>query len=250
MTRRGSIGMTRTRRVLSGRKPEHLVKVFPTRAQGRFRPLLLPLVILMAATTAAFITVFTLPVAVSDAPNIFTPSQWQAIADKRAALQASATNSGDGSEGYGQLAFRAQATEPPVAPNAGVGTRQPSVTYPLFMCERLDESLPWGETNCKPLDVMNVFFGGVGSAEDVAYDMTHPAYGNQLIPAERYPTEPHDRWEERNCGTGTDFCALFGTEPRRYSADILSRQIYYAPANPFGGECDRDEIGQIFHLRV
>ncbi len=60
--------------------PSPIDDTYRTRGVRPLRALLLHLLILSVAVAAAFITVFILPVAAADAPKIFTPSQWQAIA--------------------------------------------------------------------------------------------------------------------------------------------------------------------------
>lgn len=205
----------------------------PAQGIDRLRLFILHLLILSAAVTAAIVTVFTLPAAAADAPKIFTPTQWQAIDDKRVALEVEAGFGSDDGVARPMRFASYQAQPGPIGANPGQG-RSPGVTYPRFGC------IP------EVCDTMNVFFGGVGSKEDVVYDMTNGSYGNTRVAADVYPTEDHAEWQKRPCGRGPDFKATFGAEEGSFDEQLFTRAIYID--RPL--ECPRVEDARTFHIRL
>lgn len=190
---------------------------------------------LVLSVLGAILVTFWLPSAVAGAPRPFTPEQWQAISDKRAALAA------DSQPGDSRLA-RYQETTDPVSPHAPFANA-PTVDFSGFSYRNVDDP------EDARLDTVNLFFGGVGSAADVAYDMTHDLYGDTHTPERIYPDEGHTGWMERDCGgVGTpQYVDIDGTrEPN--VRDVESRDIY--DPGPLTLSCERDSIGHIFHLRI
>jgi len=190
----------------------------PPEVYGRLRPILLRVLVpsIVIALVMTALTFVWVPPFLTNAHSVFTPTQINAIAAKEQARQL-ALQQAQGIPQYGAV---------PSGMFAPYSTRLGSVTR---------------------TDSVNVFFGGVGSPWDVAWDMTEDdTYSMGYDPGNRFAT---GTWENFGAWYRVDNCEnpqhlSFGSGPNT----VVKESELEVVSRPCGSE-DLDDISR-FHMRI